>query len=200
MLAAIGAAGTAGLAGCSGSAARDCGGEQRSVEVPPAGGSESDVTVAAYEDFECPGCAQYAQQVYPAVVEEYVENGEIAYERHDFPVTIDGEWSWKVPNAAFAAGEDAGEDAYYGFVEEAYRLQDEYSEDAVAGLAADLGADEDHVRAAIDEEPFCEQLNESVSEAQDRGVEATPTVFVDDQRLEAPAADELRRAIESALS
>jgi protein-disulfide isomerase len=195
-------AGAAGLAGClgGGDEERDCSGDQRSVDVPPAGDPDSDVTVVAYEDFECPGCGQYAREVYPAAVAEFVEDGRIAYEHRDFPVTVGGEWSWRVPNAAFAVAEDAGEDAYYAFVKEVYRFQDEYDEGNVAGLAGEVGADEEWVEEAIEEEPFCEQIHDSVDEAEDRGVSATPTVFVGDEQLEAPAADELREAIEAELA
>lgn len=203
LLASAGALSAGTLAGClggDGDGEQDCSGDQRSVEVEPAGDPDSDVTVTVYEDFECPGCGEFAQNVYPAAVEEFVENDEIAYEHRDFPVTIGDEWSRRVPNAAFAVAEDAGEEAYYEFVKEVYQFQGEYSEDNVAGLAAELGADENVIREAIEEEPFCEQINESIDEAEDRGVSATPTVFVNDEQLEAPSADELREAIEAELS
>ncbi|MFC6906037.1 DsbA family protein [Halalkalicoccus tibetensis] len=203
LLASAGALSAGALAGCTGGddgGERECSGDQRDVDVEPAGDPDSDVTVAAYEDFECPGCGQYAQEVYPAAVEEFVEAGEVAYEHRDFPVTIGDEWSWRVPNAAFAVAEDAGEEAYYAFIKEVYQFQGEYSEDDVAGLAAELGADEDVVREAIEEEPFCEQINDSVAEAEDRDVTATPTVFVNDEQLEAPDSGELREAIEAELN
>ncbi|MEM4780869.1 MAG: thioredoxin domain-containing protein [Halalkalicoccus sp.] len=202
LLASAGTLSVGALAGClggGGDGERDCSGEGRAIEVEPAGDPESDVTVAAYEDFECPGCRQFAQEVYPAAVAEYVEDGEIAYAHRDFPVTIGDEWSWKVPNAAFAVAETAGEDVYYAFVKDVYEFQGEYGEDEVAGLAAELGAEEEAVREAIEAEPFCEQINASIDEAEDRGVSATPTVFVNDQQLEAPSADELREAIEAEL-
>ncbi|MCH7659040.1 MAG: thioredoxin domain-containing protein [Euryarchaeota archaeon] len=204
LLASAGALSTSALAGCFGSGGggneEDCSGDQREIEVEPAGDPESEVTVAAYEDFECPGCGQFAQQVYPAAVADYVEDGEIAYEHRDFPVTVGEEWSWRVPNAAFAVAEEAGEDAYYEFIKGVYEFQGEYSEENVTGLAGELGADEEVVGEAIEEEPFCEQINESISEAEDRGVGATPTVLVNDQQLEAPNAEELREAIESELA
>lgn len=205
LLASAGALSAGALAGClggngNGDSERECSGDQREVAVEPAGDPESDVTVAAFEDFACPGCAQYATNVLPEIKAEYVEPGEIAYEHHDLPIPMDEEWSWKVPNAAFAVYEDAGGEAYYAFVEEVYQFQGEYSEDNIAGLAADLGADEDAVRDAIENEPFCEQLHESRAGADERGVEATPTVFVDDERLESPDVEELSEAIESALN
>jgi protein-disulfide isomerase len=196
-------AGVAGLAGCLGGGGddegRDCSGEQRSVEVPAAGDPDSEVTVAAYEDFECPGCREYALNVYPQIEREYVEPGTVAYEHRDLPIPVEEEWSWRVPNAALAVLEDAGGEAYYGFVHEVYQHQGDYTEDIVGEVATNQGADEGVVREAIEEEPFCEQLNESRAEALDRGVESTPTVFVNDQRLEAPSAEELAEAIEEEL-
>lgn len=206
LLASAGALSAGTLAGClgggggpSGESGRECSGEQRSVDVPPAGDPESSVTVAAYTDFACPHCRTYARNTYPDIEAEYVEPGTVAYEHHDFPLPVDEMWSWAVPNAAFAVFEEAGTAAYYTFVEEVYRYQGEYSAENVAGLAGELGADEGTVREAIENAPFCEQLTESRAEARERGVSATPTVLVNDQQLEAPGVEELREAIEGEL-
>lgn len=205
VLAAAGAFSGAGLAGClgggnGGESTRECSGDQRSVDVPPAGDPESDVTVAAYEDFACPGCREYVLNVLPRIEDEYVEPGAIAYEHRDLPIPVDEEWSWKVPNAAFVVFEEAGPEAYYEFIPAAYQHQGDYSEETVVGVATDLGAEEGVVRDALESEPFCEQLVESRAAALDRGVEATPTVFVNDQAFESPGEEELREAIESELS
>lgn len=205
LLASAGALSTGALAGCLGGgngseSDHECSGEQRSVDVPPAGDPESGVTVAAYTDFACPHCRTYARNTYPEIEAGYIEPGTIAYEHHDFPLPMDAMWSWAVPNAAFAVFEETGAEAYYTFVEEVYRYQGEYSADNVAGLAGELGADEEPVRAAIENGPFCEQLTENRAAAQERGVNATPTVFVNDQQLEAPGVEDLREAIDSALA
>ncbi|MDL5362273.1 thioredoxin domain-containing protein [Halalkalicoccus sp. NIPERK01] len=206
LLASAGALSTGALAGCLGGdgggsgSERECSGEQRSVEVPPAGDPESGVTLAVYEDFACPGCGEFSLNVLPGIKTDYVEPGRVAYEHHDLPIPVDEEWSWRVANASLAVFEDAGAGAYYAFVEEVFQYQGEYSEGTVAGLAAELGADEEAVRAAMEEEPFCERLNESRAEATERGVEVTPTVFVNDQQLEAPGDEELREAIDAELA
>lgn len=207
LLAGAGALSAGTLAGClgggnggsSGSDEHECSGEQRSVEVPPAGDPESDVTVTAYEDFACPHCRRYAEDTAPEIKADYVETGEIAYVHRDLPIPMDETWSWAVPNASLAVFEDAGADPYYTFVEEVYQFQDEYSADNVAGLGAELGADEEAVRTAIESGPFCEQVKDSKAEAEQRGVSGTPTVFVNDRSLQNPSVDELREAIESAL-
>lgn len=202
-LRATAATGTALAAGCLGRAdggsQRDCWGEQRSVDVPPTGDPGADVTVAAYTDFACPACRTYVRSVFPEIKSDYVEPGEIAYRHRDFPVPVDKTWSWVVPNAAFAVYENADAEAYYAYIEEVFRHQGEYSSDTVVRLASEFGPQERAIHRAIEREPFCAQINESRSAALDRGVEATPTIYVDDQPLEAPSADDLREAIESAL-
>ncbi|MCL7416769.1 MAG: DsbA family protein [Halalkalicoccus sp.] len=208
LLASAGALSAGGLAGCLGGGTggsggggneHECSGEQRSVEVPPAGDPESDVTVTGYTDFACPHCREYAQSTYPEIESAYVSSGQIAYDHQDFPLPMDETWSWAVPNASLALFEETGAQAYYTFVEEVYQYQGEYSAENVAGLAAELGAEEEPIRAAIEDGPFCEQLVTARAEAMDRGVSATPTVFVNDTQLEAPSTDELREEIESAL-
>lgn len=203
LLGTAGTAGVMGFAGCLGGGSsgssggqRECSGEQRSVEIPPAGNPEAGVTVAAYTDFECPHCRDYIRNVYPGIEADYVEPGMIRYEHHDIPSL--GEWSWKVANASLAVLEGTDTESYYTFIQDVFQYQGEYTVDTVTRVGVELGADEGTVRNAIESEPFCEQLHESRQAALDRGVEGTPTVFVNDRALEAPSADDLRGAIEDA--
>jgi protein-disulfide isomerase len=199
VLLAIGAAGAVGTAGCLGDDGDegDCSGDQREVDVPTLGEPESGIEVDVYEDFACPSCQTYELDVAPAIKERYVEPGEISYRTHDFPIPVDDDWSWRVPNAALAVLEDAGEEAYVDFGSEVYELQGSYTEDSIAELAADHGADEDGVLAAMDEEPFCEQIVESRQAGIDRGVEGTPTVIVNDEAVEDWSVEGVSEAIEA---
>ncbi|WP_331235667.1 DsbA family protein [Natronorarus salvus] len=200
VLLAVGAAGTVGTAGClgdDGGAEGDCSGEQREVDVPAMGDPDSGIEVEVYEDFACPSCRTYELDVAPEIKDRYVEPGEISYHTHDFPIPVDDTWSWKVPNAALAVLEDAGEEAYVDFGAEVYELQGEYEADSLAALAASHGADEATVREAIDEEPFCEQIVESRQAGIDRGVEGTPTVVVNDEFLEEWSVEAVSDAIEA---
>ncbi len=200
VLLAAGAAGAVGTAGClgdDGGDEGDCSGDQREVDVPTLGDPDSSIEVEVYEDFACPSCRTYELDVAPAIKEQYVETDEVSYRTHDFPTPADDEWSWKVPNAALAVLEDAGEEAYVDFSAEVYELQGSYTEDSIAELAADHGADEGSVRDAIEEEPFCEQIVESRQAGIDRGVEGTPTVVVNDEFVEEWSVEGVSEAIEA---
>ncbi len=206
LLGAVGTAGVVGLAGCLGGGSgsgggrqRECSGEQRSVEVPPAGNPEAGVTVAAYTDFACPHCRRYMQNTYPGIERDYIQSGKIAYRHRDFPIPVDETWSWLIPNAAFAVYADTDVAGYYTFVERVFQYQGKYSKDTVTGVGTEAGARASVVRQALEREPFCRQINRIKQAAEERGVSATPTVFVNDRKLEAPSADDLRGAIESAL-
>lgn len=162
------------------------------------GDPDADVTVVEYTDFSCPHCRDYNEEEFPAIREEYVEPGEIRYEYHDFPIPVDDEWSWTVPNAALAVLEDAGDDAYFAFRDRAYDYQGEYDADTLASLGGEVGADEEFVRTAVDERPYCEQLVESREAGEDAGVDSTPTIAVDGEKTDEPTAEDIAEAIESA--
>lgn len=208
-LLATGAVGATALAGCL-----DDGGDEDSgatAGLPPCTGDQYDppdqalegestapVTVEIFEDYSCPACAALNASVLPGVREDYVASGDVALYRREFPIPID-DWSWRVPHVARLVQRDVGADAYHAFADAAFANQGEYDEDLVASLASDEGLDADAAREAMDERPFCSFLREEREEGIERGVEATPTVFVGDERLTGPSEEELRDAIDRAL-
>lgn len=205
LLAAIGTVGVGGMAGClssgsdgGGGGQRECSGEQRSVEMPPIGNPQAGVTVDSYTDFACPHCREYMRTVYPVIEREYVRPGRIAYLHRDYPIPLN-QWSWLIPNAAFAVYADADVEGYYTFVERIFEYQNEYSVETVTQVGTEAGARANTVQQALERDPFCRQINRIRQRAEERGVSATPTVFVNDRMLEAPSTDELREALESAL-
>lgn len=81
-----------------------------------------------------------------------------------------------------------------------FRRQDDFSHGLFKNLAAGLNAnvDGEKVRQAAKSGAYCKLLNTESKQASDRGVSATPTVYVNEKKLEAPSANSLIGAIEKA--
>ncbi len=51
--------------------------------LPPGGAvrgnAQAKLTIVEYTDFECPFCARYARETYPALMREYVDTGKVRY-------------------------------------------------------------------------------------------------------------------------
>lgn len=189
------------LAGCFGLGdAPDPSGESvESLPTPVQGDPESSVTVAVYEDFSCPHCRDFHLNVYPDVVSEFVDTQRVRYEHHDFPIPVDEQWSWAVAGAARAVQDEVGDQAFFEYAALAFEEQGSYSMDVLAELAGQVDADAEAVRSAAENDTYAPVLEADRSEGQDRGVSGTPTVFVDDERVDLDSGDGQFDAIRSAI-
>lgn len=188
------------LAGCSvpllGPSAPECSGQQTTLPAPVAGPSNAPVSVEIYTDFACPHCRDFFLDVYPNV-RQRTPSETAQYVHHDFPVPV-SEWSYPVASAARAVQRTDSDRAFWTFAEMAYQNQGEYSNDVLERLAQDVKTDPQTVRRAAEQLPYCRLLKRERERGADRGVEGTPTVFVNEQKLEGPSVDELTSAITNA--
>jgi len=184
-----------GLAGCLGGGST----AERvdSLPAPTLGSADAPVTVQAFEDFSCGHCGTFALQVLPQIVSEYVEPGEVRYEHHDFPFI--SEWSWKAASAARAVQDNVGNEAFFAFSKGLYRNMDAYSLDLVGSLAAEVGAEPETVRAAAADLVYKPVLEADEELGRQKGVQGTPTVFVDGQKVANYSFGTVSNSIESRL-
>lgn len=190
------------LAGCSvpflgGPDPPECTGDQiTELPAPATGPEEAPVTVAIYTDFDCPHCRDFFTEAYPSVRDQIpADTARFVY--HDFPIPV-SEWSYPVASAARAVQDAHSEAAFWEFSERAYRNDAEYSIEVLEQIAQETETDPETVRHAAEQLPYCQLLKQEREHGSDRGVEGTPTIFVNDQKLEAPSADELTGAITNA--
>ncbi len=202
-LAAVSAGGLAGSAGCLGlgifgPSLPDCSGDGvADLPAPTRGHGAAPVRVAVYSDFDCPHCATFAFDVAPRI-DHHVARGNVAYVHRDFPVPVSGR-SFPAANAARAVQDAAGDAAFFTYADRLFANQDDLGTDALVGYAEDLAVAGATVRAAVQDARYCQVVTDDRSTGSDRGVEGTPTAFVDGEKYAAPGADEFERAVESAL-
>lgn len=186
-------------AGCLGGSGSGDGTTTVSDLPPPVlGDPDADVTVEVYEDFSCPHCATYNEEVFPQLQETYLDPGTIRYEHHDFPIPVD-DWSWPVASAARAVQDRQGDETFFAYAKRLFENAGLYSMTLIADLAEEVGADPDAVRTAAEEETYRPVVEADREAGIERGVDATPTVFVDDEPVNTPGFTTIRAAIEAEL-
>jgi protein-disulfide isomerase len=199
------------MAGCSGGSS---GGEPtesgetatplpgQPLSTPVAGDPEADVTVAVYEDYACPHCATYSESVFPQLRDDYLADGTVRYEHHDFPIPVDEVVSWQAASAARAVQDNVGAEAFFTYSKRLFANQNQLGPDTYAELTESLDVDGETVRAAATGELYRPTVSGDRDAASERGVQGTPTVFVDDERVEWSeiAYEPVRSAIEAARS
>ncbi|MDQ2049162.1 thioredoxin domain-containing protein [Natronolimnohabitans sp. A-GB9] len=199
VLGATAATGLGSVAGCLGS--------EDPPEPPVAGDPDADVTVTVYEDFACPACGAFKQNVVPVLEEDYLEPGQVRYEHRDFPLPVDSIWSWAVASAAREVFEEGGNEPFWSFSSEIYDYLGSYSYDAIESVADGLDVDAAAVRDAAEDDAHRSTIEADHDYGDSNGVRGTPTVlvdgdqveFVDDGEFAEMALERTSAAIEDAL-
>lgn len=175
---------------------------------PSRGAKGAKVAVVNFDDFECPFCSRMHQTLFPEIFKEYGDRVTFVYK--DYPLAEIHPWAI---HAAVNAGCLAAQnnDAYWDFadyihankqvvdnertpagrldaVDKMALLQGQRHNVDLAKLQSCLKAqNEDAVRA-------------SMKEAETLGVDATPTLFINGQKIDgAVPIDEVRAALDAAL-
>lgn len=196
------AAGTAALAGCLGGNGGSGGNaDPEAIDTddrPALGAASAPVTVTAFEDFGCPSCARFKSQVLPALIEEYVQTGDVRYLHADFPIPVDEEWSQPVANAARGVFEAADNDAFWLFSSAIYEHQGSYSLDAIEAVADDVAEVGGAARTAAENREYDSVIDADRDRGESWGVSGTPSVFVDEAAVD-PTYEDIESAIDSRL-
>jgi protein-disulfide isomerase len=181
---ATGAALSVAVAGCLGDPPGASPDELDPNARPLLGSTDAPVRVTLFEDFGCPSCAQFNQNVLPGVEENHVSAGNAHILHVDYPIPVDEQWSYPVASAARAVFEEAGNDAFWSFADEMYANQDSFSMDLIERTADEIANVGAAARQAAEEGTYRSEANSDRDLGRDWGVNATPTVFVGDSQVE----------------
>jgi protein-disulfide isomerase len=115
------------------------------LDAPVKGDPEADVTLAVYEDYACPHCADYNTEGGLAELESaYLNEGAIRYEHRDAPIPVADPGSWQAASAAREVQARHGTDAFWSYAHALFENYGELSgnvEPLFVRLANDLDLD-----------------------------------------------------------
>ena len=169
------------------------------------GPDDAPVTVDVYEDYLCPGCANFEEanrDQLAALAEEGA--AQVRYRPIAFlDRASDDRYSTRALNAAGVVADAAGIEAFRTFSEALFaELPAEggpgLTDERLVELAAEAGASGDAVAEGITGLRF-EEWTRAVTDAAGRaGVRGAPTVLVDGRPLDAPTVKRLGEAVRAA--
>ncbi len=175
---------------------------------PTRGNKDAKVTVVNYDDFECPFCSRMHQTLFPGLFKEYGDRVLFIYK--DYP--LEEIHPWAIHAAVNANCLNAqNSDAYWDYADYLHGNQHAISaekgrdsQNAELDKLAMLQGEKHNldtpklqtcIRAQDDK-----AVRASMSEGESVGVDATPTMFVNGQKLDgAVPAEAIRLAIDQAL-
>ena len=175
---------------------------------PSRGAKGAKVVVVNFDDFECPFCSRMHQTLFPEIFREYGDRVTFIYK--DYPLEEIHPW-------AIHAAVDANclaalnTDAYWDFADYIHANKRDIDNEKTPGArleaidkmallqgqrhSVDLPKLQACVKAQNDD-----AVKASIKEADDLGVSATPTLFINGQKIDgAVPVSEIRAALDSAL-
>jgi protein-disulfide isomerase len=173
---------------------------------PTRGNKDAKVTVVNYDDFECPFCSRMHATIFPGIFKEYGDRVLFIYK--DFP--LEEIHPWAVHAAVDANCLNAqNNDAYWEYADflhanphavSAEKGHEGAELDKLATLQGQKHQLDDAKLQACLKAQDDKPVRASISEGEAVGVEATPTMFVNGQKLDgAVPAEDVRTALDQAL-
>lgn len=175
---------------------------------PVRGNPNAKVTIVNFDDFECPFCSRMHSTLMTEILPQYGDRVRIIYK--DFPLPMHP-WAPHAANDANCLAKESPE-AYWEFADYVHANQRSItgpdnnlvkSSNELDHITMDFGkkhgANADRLQACIKAQSD-QAVKASTAEGDSLGVSATPTLFVNGQRLEgAMDADEVRAVLNQQL-
>ena len=165
---------------------------------PARGKQDAPVTIAVFSDFQCPYCARFA-----AALKEVgpTDADKVRLVFHNFPLPMH---PWARPAAEAAAyAQMQGESYFWTLHDYMFDHQKELDRDNLLGKLAELtrklkGFDQGSFATCVIERKTAAEVEQEVTFAQQNGINATPTLFVNGQKTQAATIEQLRAIIRQA--
>lgn len=176
---------------------------------PERGNKDAKVVIVNYDDFQCPFCSKMHQTLFPDLMKTYGNQVKVVYK--DYPLTSIHPWAMHAAvNANCLALQN--NDAYWEFADYAHAnqktingekrdIKEEYEklDHVTQEIGKKHGVDIGQLNACVKKQDEA-QVRASMAEGDKLGVDATPTLFVNGERLFGAVPEaELRSVIDRAL-
>ncbi len=163
------------------------------TDVNPATSQNALVTVTEYADLQCPACRSAHGTLVQPLIAKY--GTKIAYDFRHFPLTSIHRFAMEAAEASECA---ADQGKFWDFVDHDYENQGDLTSDMLREWAGELKLDEELFGRCLDSHIKRKAIQASYEEGRAKGVQGTPTFFVNGQQTNA-TIQELSAAIDAAL-
>jgi protein-disulfide isomerase len=147
------------------------------------GNAKSPVTIVEYASMTCPHCAAFEQNVFPMLKSKYMDTGKVRFVFREFPLDIKAAAASML--ARCIAGDDAGK--FFATIDLLFKQQDllvEQTKDTLRRIGKQAGMDEPAVETCAKDQVLLDKIKADQAFAfETLKVDATPTIFVNGERL-----------------
>ena len=175
---------------------------------PVRGNASAKVTIVNFDDFQCPFCSRMHSTLFPNVIQSYGDRVKIIYK--DYPLVEIHPWAMHAAIDGNCLGEQ-NNDAYWEFADFVHANQKEVAGKSRAEAFLNLDKatqtqvqkhqlDQQKLQACVTKQDES-GVRASMAEADTLGVDSTPTLFINGERLTGVMSEkELRSILDRALA
>ncbi|HRQ38925.1 MAG TPA: thioredoxin domain-containing protein [Chloroflexota bacterium] len=147
------------------------------------GPADALVLIEEYADYQCPFCGQFATGVGQQLAETYAASGQVRFEYNNFAFI--GTESQKAAEAAECANEQGMFWQYHDtlFANQRGENVGAFSNAMLKNFAIAIGLDTDAFNSCFDSGRYASLVRGEKSEGEERGVNSTPTLFINGEQL-----------------
>lgn len=163
------------------------------------GAESAPVVIDLYEDFQCPACARWGENIFPGLVSNEIAAGTVKIVFHGFAFL--GQESNGAEQAAWAAEQQGRFWDMWATIYANQGLRENagaFDRDRLVAMADVLGLDPTRFAADLDSPDAARSVQDGVAAAAAAGVNSTPTLIVDGVRFEGSTYPELAAVIAAA--
>lgn len=181
------------------------------TEMNTMGDPDAPVKLEVWEDFQCPACKNFSDNIESLLIQNYVATGKVYYIFHHYPFIDDYSASKESDQAANASMCAAEQERFWDYKKILFanwlgENVGSFSDRKLVAFAESLALDMDRFNTCFKSNTYKAQIDQSFTDGVDAGVTGTPSVFVNGTIVlnaagvgYIPTYDDIAAAIEAAM-
>jgi len=171
------------------------------------GDPNAPVIIDVFEDFQCPACTFYTEEVERRIAETYVVSGQVYYVFHHYPFLdshSESKESQQAANASMCAMEQGLFWEYHDILFANWNGENAgaFRDDRLIAFAETLELDMDTFTTCFEENRYQAEIQTDYELGVEMGASGTPSVFVNGNQVApgfVPRFEDIQQAVEAAL-
>lgn len=145
------------------------------------GNANAKVVITEYGDYECPFSAMFTLQILPQLQNDYIETGKIQFVFKDYPI-LNHKYAQKASEATYCAGEQ-DENSFWQMHVDLFTGQENLAREDFTTLVEKYELNVKAFDTCLGTDRYKNLVLRNRAEGKQRGVTATPTIFINDTKL-----------------
>lgn len=161
---------------------------------------DSKVEVISYADLECPACKNYWLNSEVELKNKYQDKVKFTFKHFPLPIHAHAKLAAQAAEAAGYQGK------FFEFVDYVYNIQspteaEGWNVDKFTEYAKAVGiSDTERFKRELSQKYYLKTIEDSVDEGNNKGVDATPTIYINGKKIATYDLETLSNEVDSALA